>query len=155
MRPLLVASITALLLVAGSLGSQAAAQEKPPKCGQWDADWDYSEQLMKITFRFDIRSCELIPPRFQGPYLSVQPDFVLVGTLIHADTVSASAIASSETCDREQLRCKLTLRFEHFPIERADYSATAVLTSLKSPFVSVGALFARCNSVYLTSVCGI
>ncbi|HEX2241014.1 MAG TPA: hypothetical protein VHJ82_07750 [Actinomycetota bacterium] len=152
---LLVPAIAAVL-VAASLGSPAVAQKKQtPRCGAWKTDWDYTPQLMKIKFTFDVRACELVPPRFQGPYLSLQPDFVLVGTLLQDDTLSASAIGQSATCNQEQLRCKITMRFEHFPIERANYSATAVLTSLKSPFVSVGAFYARCTSVYMTFVCGI
>lgn len=154
-RHRLLASIALTFLVAASFGSPAVAQKKAPECGELETGWGYSEQLMKVTFTFDIRNCEFVPRRVQGPYLSQQPDFVLVAILIHDDTLSASLVPETAICFRAQLRCKVTLRFEHFPIERATYTATAVLTSLKSPFANAGAFYARCSSVYMTTICGL
>ncbi|MFN2525260.1 MAG: hypothetical protein ABR505_03215 [Actinomycetota bacterium] len=133
----------------------AEEKKKPAKCGEPTMTHDYTPQTMKVTFVFDVAACELVPRRFQGPYLSEQPDFVLVAVLTYDDTLGARAIARSATCWQDGPRCKIALKVEHFPIERATYSATAVLTSLKSPFVRAAAFYTRCTSVYMTSVCGI
>lgn len=144
-----------VFVVALPAGVPLAQEEKPPECGEPKIGHAYTSQTMKVTFRFDVSGCELVPRRFQGPYLVTQPDFIVVAVLIHDDMLQATAIPASSPCWRDRGTCKVTLRMEHFPIERATYSASATLLSLKSPFARVAAFYGRCTSAYMLSTCGI
>lgn len=144
-----------VLVVALPAGVPLAQEEKPPECGEPKIGHEYTSQRMKVTFRFDVSRCELVPRRFQGPYLLTQPDFLVVAVLIHDNTLQATAIPASSPCWRDRGKCRVTLTMEHFPIERATYSATATLLSLKSPFARVAAFYGRCTSAYMLSTCGI